>query len=207
MNDMVTDPPHTRPATGECTMDATRTHTGWQVAAEGFVLFAMAVAPIASLAQAIGVVSGDPVEIQVAVDAATGRGLEVAGMAVTSATLEVVPSAGQAWVLAANTLVAGLFVAAVAWLVYRVLVDARTAPGPFRRGMAARLFRIAAVVLVGGLAVGMLDNLPNLLLTPIDLGMEAHLSFVPVVVAAIVGWLAEVFRRGEAMDDDLQGLV
>ncbi len=38
-------------------------------------------------------------------------------------------------------------------------------------------------------------------------GMSVGVSFLPVFVAAAIAWMAEVFRRGEALEPDLSGLV
>lgn len=194
-------------ATPASTTDSQSDARAWQVLAEGFTLFAAGAAPVFSIIQAIGTLTGDPVVIEVATD--PGRTLDVGGTALPldSAFVEVLPTTTQAWVLAGVDVASGLFVALVAWLVYRVLVTARTEPGPFRGGMATRIFRISGLVMAGGMALSVLSGLPNLLLTPDGAGLTVSLSFLPLFVAAAIAWTAEVFRRGEALESDLSGLV
>ncbi|WP_158544841.1 DUF2975 domain-containing protein [Blastococcus sp. TF02-9] len=108
-----------------------------------------------------------------------------------------------------------LSVAVGAWLLGRVLSaihDGR----PFDRRNPGRLAGLAAAVLVGGLvvpvveAVGTSAVLDHLDLVGPDgpfLAFEATLSFVPVGVALALVGAAEAFRRGRALEDELEGTV
>jgi len=99
------------------------------------------------------------------------------------------------------------------------------APADTRAAALARTERIAietarlegSLSLVGGriddiklkdYTVTIAEDSPDVtLLTPAGAGAVLQLSFVPIGLAAFVGVIAEVFRRGEAMQDDLSGLV
>jgi len=106
-------------------------------------------------------------------------------------------------------------VAIGAWLLGRVLSTIHDGR-PFDRRNAGRLAGLAAAVLVGGLVVPLAEGaVAGAVLAHLDLvgpegpflAFEATLSFVPVGVALALTAVAEAFRRGRALEDELEGTV
>ncbi len=186
---------------------APRTTSPWQVLAEGVTLFVLGAAPVVALLDGLDVVTGSPVEVEIGLDAGTTLDVGQQAVPVDSAFAMLEPTSSQAWIIAGTGVVQALIVSALAWIVYSILRDARTAPGPFGGDTSARLFRLAVLGAVGGIVLAALDWVAPMLLTPTGAGLVAQLSLVPIGLAAFVGVMAEVFRRGEAMQDDLSGLV
>jgi hypothetical protein len=183
------------------------------------VALVLAVAlPIHQLTQPGGAVPVTPAEL-------TGAGnLEVAGLPEDV----VVVDATQEARLTASELPAGLrvltelpdalallSVAVGAWLLGRVL-SAVHGGHPFDRRNPGRLAGLAAAVLVGGLVVPLTEGVvTSTVLAHLDLlgpesaflSFETTLSFVPVGVALALTAAAEAFRRGRALEDELEGTV
>ena len=86
---------------------------------------------------------------------------------------------------------------------------------PFERGNARRLASIAVLVAAGGTFAGVLPQVAGLLVldrlgqagpgSPFSFGVE--LPLLPVLAAPLVLVLAEAFRRGAELADDVAGLV
>jgi hypothetical protein len=113
------------------------------------------------------------------------------------------------------TVLALLAVAVGAWLLGRVLSTVHDGH-PFDRRNPGRLAGLAAAVLVGGLVVPLAEGIvAAAVLDHLDLvgpgsafpSFEVTLSFVPVGVALALTAAAEAFRRGRALEDELEGTV
>lgn len=86
---------------------------------------------------------------------------------------------------------------------------------PFRAGNARRLATIAVLVAAGGTLAGVLPDLAGVLVldrlgrtgpgSPFEVGVTFPL--LPVLVAPVILALAEAFRRGAELADDVDGLV
>ena len=86
---------------------------------------------------------------------------------------------------------------------------------PFRAGNARRVATIAVLVAVGGTLAGVFPDLAGVLVldrlgvtgpdSPFSLGVTFPLR--PVLVAPVILALAEAFRRGAELADDVDGLV
>jgi hypothetical protein len=108
-----------------------------------------------------------------------------------------------------------LSVAGGAWCLALVLRSIR-AGQPFDRRNPGRLTGLAVAIVGGGLLAPIVGNVAaNAVLGHLDLlGPDspfvmviADLKFNPLLFAAIVMAFAEAFRRGGALDDDVEGLV
>ena len=106
-------------------------------------------------------------------------------------------------------------VAIGAWLLGRVLSTVHDGH-PFDRRNPGRLAGLAAAVLLGGLVAPLTEAVAaSAVLDHLDLAgpegpflaFEATLSFVPVGVALALTAAAEAFRRGRALEDELEGTV
>jgi hypothetical protein len=115
----------------------------------------------------------------------------------------------------AATSILFLSVAGGAWCLALVLRSIR-AGQPFDRRNPGRLTGLAVAILGGGLLAPIVGNVAaNAVLGHLDLlGPDspfvmviADLAFNPLLLAAIVMAFAEAFRRGGALDDDVEGLV
>lgn len=99
-------------------------------------------------------------------------------------------------------------------LLRRLLLS--TAEGrPFQPGNARRLAVIAVLIAAGGTLSGVLPDLAGVLVldrldqvgpeSPFVVGV--HFPLLPVLIAPVVLALAEAFRRGAELADDVDGLV
>lgn len=174
--------------------------------------------PVDQLTQPGGSVSVTPADLS------GGRSLDVTGLpewvSVVDATTEARLTAselpaGLRGLTELPTVLALLCVAVGAWLLGRVL-SAIHDRRPFDRRNPGRLAGLAAAVLVGGLlvpltegavATAVLAYLDLLDPEPAFLSFEMTLSFVPIGVALTLTAAAEAFRRGRALEDELEGTV
>ena len=183
------------------------------------VALVLAVAlPVDQLTQSGGSVTVTPADLS------GDRSLEVAGLpegvSVVDATSEARLTAselpaGLRVLTELPTTLALLAVAVGAWLLGRVLSSVH-AGHPFDRRNPGRLAGLAAAVLLGGLVVPLtegavatvvLAHLHLLEPEPAFLSFELTLSFVPVGVALALTAAAEAFRRGRALEVELEGTV
>lgn len=183
------------------------------------VALVLAVAlPIDQLTQSGGSVTVTPA------DGGGERSLDVAGLpegvSVVDATAEARLTAselpaGLRVLTELPTVFALLAVAVGAWLLGRVLSTVH-AGHPFDRRNPGRLAGLAAAVLLGGLVVPLTEGIvTTAVLDHLDLvgpgsaflSFETTLSFVPVGVALALTAAAEAFRRGRALEDELEGTV
>jgi Protein of unknown function (DUF2975) len=102
---------------------------------------------------------------------------------------------------------------AVAWLLY-LLLRSTQAGEPFTRRNVMRLNVIALTVGIGGMLTQYAQGFANsAIYTTGRLPGQAGLSFemtltpLPLVVMLMVALIAEAFRRGVALRDDVEGLV
>lgn len=156
-----------------------------------------------------------PVGTEVRLDAGAGRVARL-GSASIDAGLVVDRLPPLLRVLAATpTLVAGIVTVVGAFVLRRVLAEVAAgrpfaARNPRRIGMLAGLALIAALlpgVIASGATVAVLDHLDVA-------GPDAPFGFTilevsagPLVVAAVLGVVAHVFRYGQRLVDDVAGLV
>ena len=131
---------------------------------------------------------------------------------VRSATLVLEdPSASERLGTMLPTLFAAGTVGGAAAVLWQVTRSTREGD-PFHRDNATRLRRSAVIVLVGGLAAAAAEILVTLWLVdrahdelPVKLGATGTLLALPV--SFVLYALAEIFRRGAAMREELEGLV
>jgi hypothetical protein len=109
-------------------------------------------------------------------------------------------------------LTAGLTIA-VAWLLFQ-LIRSTQAGDPFTRRNVWRINGIALIVGLGGmlaqLAGGVADNAlqtTGRLPRPNTLTFEMTVTPVPLVLMLMIALVAEAFRRGVVLRDDVDGLV
>ncbi|HYO18285.1 MAG TPA: DUF2975 domain-containing protein [Dermatophilaceae bacterium] len=102
---------------------------------------------------------------------------------------------------------------AVAWLLYQLLRSTQ-AGEPFTRRNVMRLNAIALTIGIGGMLTQYAQGFANSAIhTTGRLPDRAGLSFemtltpLPLVVMLMVALIAEAFRRGVALRDDVEGLV
>jgi MFS family permease len=107
-----------------------------------------------------------------------------------------------------------LAVAVGAWLVARVVASIE-AGHPFDRRNPGRLAGVAAAVVVGGLvaplsagpvAAAVLDHL-GLAGPDAPVGFFASVPLTPIGIALVLLAAAEAFRRGRALEDEVEGMV
>lgn len=113
--------------------------------------------------------------------------------------------------LVGSTLVTGFTIIAVLVLLRRTAATVRDG-GVFVADNARRLERLATVVLVGGMGAQLLEALGRraVLEAPAVVDrvvMSAEIVFLPVVLATGIRIVAEVFRQGVALRDEVEGLV
>lgn len=145
------------------------------------------------------------------VDAATGgRPVEVTGP-YSGWVGFAGPSATQRWLWVLGQSALPTLAAVALYLIFRIVRSARVGD-PFVRANVSRLRALAVVVGIGGLIVSayaawlrrwLLDGSGAAGLV----AQDWTVSFLPLVAGVVVGVLAEVWRRGVAMREDLEGLV
>jgi hypothetical protein len=179
------------------------------VAVVGAVLFGLA-GPI------LGTVNSTPLKISYTTTVGTGielpRGATPDGTATMVLLLKdatLVERLGQA--------LPGLLVVAmttaVAWLLLQLLRSTQ-AQEPFTRQNVMRINKIALIVGFGGVlwqlasavadnAIYATDRLPRLAYLP----FEATFSLFPLLAMFVIALIAEAFRRGVVLRDDVEGLI
>ncbi|MCB1302383.1 MAG: DUF2975 domain-containing protein [Tetrasphaera sp.] len=145
------------------------------------------------------------------VDCATGRPPVEVGHPVTATVQFPRPTTTQRWLWVLG-LAAGPVVAAVClWLILRMLRSARHGD-PFTRENLRRMQWLAILVGIDGSLVtwsgAFLDRwLLDTSAAEKIVAMTFDFSFLPAIGGLLIGVLAEVWRRGMAMREDLDGLV
>lgn len=142
-----------------------------------------------------------------------------AGIAATpvSETVELTVDAlplGLRLLAAAGPAVFLLSVAAGAWLLAGIVRSVGRGR-PFDRRNPGRLVGLAAAILVGGLLAPVLRDLASTAVLEatdlVDTGspfvIAASISFLPVMLAVLVLTVAEAFRRGGALEREVEGMV
>ena len=141
------------------------------------------------------------------------------GIAATRVS-ETVELSVDALPLALRLLAAGepaiflLSVAAGAWLLAGVVRSVGRGR-PFDRRNPGRLVGLAAAVVVGGLVAPVLRDVASTAVQEatdlVESGspfvVAATFSFLPVMLAVLVLTVAEAFRRGRALEDEVEGMV
>ena len=121
------------------------------------------------------------------------------------------PTASQHLVHLLPHLVGVLLAVAVAGLLLGAVRDLG-AGDPFTPSSARRLQALAVVVVFGGLLVQVVaeaarDHLVHQVTGLGDLPRVFELSFWPVAAALVIAFVSEVFSRGVALREDVEGLV
>lgn len=121
------------------------------------------------------------------------------------------PTASQHVVHLLPHLLAVLIAVAVAGLLLGTVRDLG-AGDPFTQDSVRRLRALALIVIVGGLLVqGVGEVARNELVSSVsgleDLPITGVLSFWPLAAGLLIAFLSEVFARGVALREDVEGLV
>ena len=108
--------------------------------------------------------------------------------------------------------VAGPLLAAVALFVVLKIVRSVRIGTPFTSVNASRLRILALLVGVGGMLVAVTNELVRRWLLDNSaasgiVGHEWHITFIPLLLGVIIGVVAEVWRAGVVMAEDLDGVV
>lgn len=183
---------------------ASRSEFQW--VAEGATLLVMVLAPLGALLDGLDLVTGGTALVELpATDTTIAVGAQ--NVSVDSVMANLQPTMGQAWALTAVGAVQAVVIAAIAWMLHRILTRARSLPGPFAGGTSRALFRLAGAIAIGGTVVVALNWVAPMMLSLTTTGSMFEFSFAPIFLGAFAGVVGEIFRRGEAMQDDLAGLV
>jgi hypothetical protein len=136
--------------------------------------------------------------------------VELGGLPVVKATV-FSPSWDQRLGLVGGRLVGGLTALGVLALLWKITRSLRRGE-VFARQNARRLSAIALIVGVGGMAAQLLTAFGTVRVLDAEFVRGSvtpvfGLSFLPLFAALGVGVLAEVFRQGAALREDVEGLV
>lgn len=148
-----------------------------------------------------------------------GTRLELADGPSVTLVVDELPR-GLSLLTAAGTVLSGLFVAAAAWLLIRILLDIR-AGRPFSGANPRRLGALAVVVLAGGLFPQLADNVSAALVldhlgitgSAVPEGYTAlgyaivNINFATILLVVAIAILAEAFQHGQRLSADVDGLV
>jgi len=139
-----------------------------------------------------------------------GDSVELGGLPVVTATV-FSPSWDQRLGLVGGRLVGGLTALGVLALLWRISRSLRRGE-VFTRQNARRLSAVALIVGIGGTAAQLLTAFGTVRVLDAELVRGSvtpvfELSFLPLFAALGVGVLAEVFRQGTALREDVEGLV
>lgn len=186
-------------------------------AAMVFVLAGMVLAPLLGPG-GLGVTGGPRLAVEAAlIDPVTDRSAVRQGSAVELSGLPRVevsirePSLDQRLGLLGGRLLTGLTTLVVLGLLLKVVRSLRR-DEVFARVNARRLTRLAVVLGVGGTAAQLLTAFGTVRVLDSEFVRGSAtpvfgLSFLPLLGALGVGVVAEVFRQGAALREDVQGLV
>ncbi|QDO89310.1 DUF2975 domain-containing protein [Ornithinimicrobium ciconiae] len=193
---------------------------GWdrpsQIILEGLLLAVMLVAVILSAIALVNLFTDREIAIPVAVTqqplgSATGAVLET-----TQGELTLTgASTGQVLLAAAPLVLGPAVVTGAAYCLLQVVRSLRTGT-PFHRRNARWLMAAALIVLFGGAVTGMADSFGTMALamdgqellgagSPLLASASLPLAFIGVGLLLLC--LAEFFRRGALLADDVEGLV
>lgn len=141
---------------------------------------------------------------------ALGETVEVSGLPRVTATL-LSPSYDQRLGLLGGRLIGGLTALGVLLLLWQIVRSLRR-DEVFARVNARRLSRLAVVLGVGGTVAQLLTAFGTVRVVDAEFVRGSvtpvfELSFLPLLGALGVGVLAEVFRQGAALREDVEGLV
>ena len=144
-------------------------------------------------------------------DAATGQAPVELGGPVEVALSFWDPTPSQRSIWAIGQVLAPVLVAAGIWLVYQIVRSARR-DDPFTTANEHRLWSLAALVGVGGMAYQLVSGFVNMLLiqrsAAADMfAMTATISFLPVVFGLLIALLAAVWRIGVELREDVEATI
>ncbi len=118
---------------------------------------------------------------------------------------------GQRWGLLAASLLAGVGLLVVLGLIYRVVESVRR-DRAFAPGNARILMWAAGVLLVTGMGSEIAYSMVRIALLDRPelrdvVQVDATMSFLPLLASLVVAFVAEVFRRGSALQAELEEVV
>lgn len=194
--------------------------TGWdrssQYILEGLLLTVMVLAVGLTVASLIDLLAQRHLVVPVELSAQALGSTPGASLVGTHGELTLSdPTTGQLILVAAPSVIGAAVVTGTAYSLYQVVRSLRVGT-PFHRRNALRLIRAALIVLFGGAVTGLLDMLSTMVLgmrgqdllgeaSPILARGTLPLAFIGVGLVLLC--LAEFFRRGTELSDDVAGLV
>lgn len=194
--------------------------TGWdrpsQILLEGLLLAVMVLAVALNAVGLIGLFTVGETSVPVRLDEQTLASASNASLVTSQGDLLLAePTTGQLLLLGAPMVLGAAVVTGAAYSLYQVVRSLRTGV-PFHRRNATRLIRAALIVLFGGAVIGLVDMLSTMALgmdgqelmgpgSPIVASGSFPLTFIGIGLLLLC--LAEFFRRGTELHDDVEGLV
>ena len=194
-----------------------RSH-GWrrwrQPALEGLLLIVAGGALLTGILGTLTTMTDSPLPVPATLEGEPVVLAEDGGSRVEVSDVELTisdPSIGERLLAAAPIVLASLTIGAVATLLLEVVRSIREGD-PFHRANARLLTAAALVALVGGTiasAVGWIVSATLTSSAPESFGLDtsAELSFLPLAVGIVLAAVADVFRRGTDLRDEVEGLV
>lgn len=194
--------------------------TGWdrpsQIILEGLLLAVMLVAIVLSAVVLISLFTDREIVIPVALDAQPLGSASGASLATTEGELTLTgATTGQLLLTAAPLVLGAAVVSGAAYCLLQVVRSLRTG-NPFHRRNARRLMTAALIVLFGGAVTGMANAIGTMALAmdgqellgeASPLLVSASLPFAFIGIGLLLLCLAEFFRRGTQLAEDVEGLV
>lgn len=194
--------------------------TGWdrpsQIMLEGLLWAVMLVAVVLSTVTLIGLFTDREVVVSVALTEQPLGAASGATLATTEGELTLTgATTGQVLLVAAPLVLGTAVVTGAAYCLLLVVRSLRTGT-PFHRRNARRLMTAALIVLFGGVVAGMADTFGTMALamdgqerlgdgSPLVASAALPLAFVGIGLLLLC--LAEFFRRGTQLAEDVEGLV
>ncbi|USQ75408.1 DUF2975 domain-containing protein [Ornithinimicrobium cryptoxanthini] len=201
---------------------STRVHrvTGWdrpsQIMLEGLLVAVMLLAIVFGAVTLITLFTDREVAVPVALTEQPLGSASGATLATTEGELTLTEATtGQVLLVAAPLVLGTAVVTGAAYCLLLVVRSLRTGT-PFHRRNARRLMTAALIVLFGGVVAGMADTVGTMALamdgqellgdgSPLVASASLPLAFVGIGLLLLC--LAEFFRRGTQLAEDVEGLV
>lgn len=144
-------------------------------------------------------------------DAATGQAPVELGGPVTAQLTFWSPTTSQRVAWAVRELLGPILTIAGVWLVFGIVRSARRGD-PFTGDNERRLWSLAVLVAVGGTLYSMVVGFTTMLLIQRSAAADmfvtaATVSFLPLVMGALLAMLALVWRIGVGLRDDVEGTI
>lgn len=193
---------------------------GWdrpsQIILEGLLLAVMLVAIALSAFTLVSLLTDREITVPVALEDQPLGAASGATLATTQGELTLTgASTGQVLLVAAPLVLGAAVVTGAAYCLLLVVRSLRTGT-PFHRRNARRLMTAALIVLFGGAVTGMVNTVGTMALamdgqellgddSPLLASASLPLAFIGIGLLLLC--LAEFFRRGTQLADDVEGLV